>query len=205
MQTNQAKIEALLFAAGDEGISLGQLAEFTGLLKPAVSAQIKQLQKKYMDDSNCCLQVLSTEERLRLATKKEFASLLKGYFEAPNVSSLSHAALEVLAIIAYKQPVTRVQIEEIRGVRSNGSLQKLLAFELIGEAGRLEAPGRPILYETTEIFLDHFGLQSLKDLPPLPEPDSKKNETEKNENLLELFNETLQEDGSNLEELKDGK
>ncbi|MFT8822116.1 SMC-Scp complex subunit ScpB [Liquorilactobacillus satsumensis] len=204
MQSNQAKIEALLFVAGDEGLSLNQLVELTGLLKPALSAQIEKLAANYAANSDCSLQIITTQERFRLATKQEFASLLQAYFEAPNVASLSHAALETLAIIAYKQPVTRVQIEEIRGVRSTGSLQKLLAFELITEGGRLEAPGRPILYQTTENFLNHFGLHSLKDLPALPQPNEEKGGSEQ-QDLLELFNETLQEDDSKVEEHKDDK
>lgn len=80
---------------------------------------------------------------------------------------LSQAAVEVLSIIAYQQPITRIEIDEIRGIHSAGALQTLLAHELISEAGRKDAPGRPILYETTQTFLDYFGLASLQDLPPL--------------------------------------
>ncbi|AUJ29855.1 MAG: SMC-Scp complex subunit ScpB [Liquorilactobacillus hordei] len=192
--TIQAEIEALLFVAGNEGISLAQLSQLTGLMKPAVIEQIGLLNKKYVADKDCCLEIIVTNEFYRLATKSKFAELLKNYFEAPNMSALSRAALETLAIIAYQQPVTRVRIDEIRGVKSHGSIQKLLAFELIEEAGRLEAPGRPILYKTTENFLNYFGLHSLDELPSLPEISEEGVLNDGEQNLLDLFNETL-EDG----------
>ncbi|KRL08241.1 SMC-Scp complex subunit ScpB [Liquorilactobacillus hordei] len=192
--TIQAEIEALLFVAGNEGISLAQLSQLTGLMKPAVIEQIGVLNKKYVADEDCCLEIIVTNEFYRLATKSKFAELLKNYFEAPNMSALSRAALETLAIIAYQQPVTRVRIDEIRGVKSHGSIQKLLAFELIEEAGRLEAPGRPILYKTTENFLNYFGLHSLDELPSLPEISEEGVLNDGEQNLLDLFNETL-EDG----------
>lgn len=192
--TIQAEIEALLFVAGNEGISLAQLSQLTGLMKSAVIEQIGVLNKKYVADEDCCLEIIVTNEFYRLATKSKFAELLKNYFEAPNMSALSRAALETLAIIAYQQPVTRVRIDEIRGVKSHGSIQKLLAFELIEEAGRLEAPGRPILYKTTENFLNYFGLHSLDELPSLPEISEEGVLNDGEQNLLDLFNETL-EDG----------
>ena len=101
--------------------------------------------------------------------------MIKQYFEIPLTVPLTNALLEVLAIIAYRQPITRLEIDEIRGVQSSGSLQKLMARGLIDTHGRLDAPGRPFRYVTTESFLDYFGLSSLEDLPPLPEqedPDS---------------------------------
>ncbi|KRN30063.1 SMC-Scp complex subunit ScpB [Liquorilactobacillus mali] len=193
--TIQAEIEALLFVAGNEGISLAQLSQLTGLLKPAVMEQIGLLNKKYAEDQSCCLEIITTNEFYRLATKSKFADLLRDYFEAPNMSALSRAALEALAIIAYQQPVTRIRIDEIRGVKSNGSIQKLLAFELIEESGRLDAPGRPILYKTTENFLNYFGLHSLDELPPLPEISEEEGMPNNGEqNLLDLFNETLEDD-----------
>ena len=128
-----------------------------------------------------------------MATKKGFASLVKRYFESPTMTELSGAALETLAIIAYKQPVTRLDIDEIRGVQSSGMLQKLLLLGLIEEGGRLELPGRPIVYKTTEAFLDYFGLESLAALPALPKVEDEETRTDGTD-FLELFQQTLNKD-----------
>lgn len=104
---------------------------------------------------------------------------------------ISGACLETLSIIAYKQPVTRIEIEEIRGVQSGGMIQKLLLLDLIKEDGRLDAPGRPILYSTTTNFLDYFGIKDLSELPELPKD---KDEQASDEDVLELFNEKLYEE-----------
>ena len=190
MKSKLAKIEALLFVSGEQGILLSDLAELTGIFKSALYAQLEQLQKKYVEDPDCCLTILQTKEKVRLATKKEFAPLLDSYFAAPNTASLSRAAMETLAIIAYKQPVTRVQIEEIRGISSGGSLKRLQLLELIKEKGRLEVPGRPIVYVTTEFFLDRFGLKSLTELPPFPLAEQLESPLE-TDKLLDLFNSKL--------------
>ncbi|KRM96347.1 segregation and condensation protein B [Liquorilactobacillus aquaticus DSM 21051] len=191
MLSNLAKIESLLFVSGGEGISLQQLAACTGMLKPAVKDQLTRLQDKYCNDTECSIEIISTEERYRIATKKEFAPFLKNYFEEPGMTALSRAALETLAIVAYCQPVTRVQIEQIRGVQSNGTLHKLLTYNLIIEKGRLDAPGKPILYVTTELFLNYFNLKSLEDLPQLPEKDEMQLGDD-GQNLMELFDQTIQ-------------
>lgn len=104
---------------------------------------------------------------------------------------ISGACLETLSIIAYKQPVTRIEIEEIRGVQSGGMIQKLLLLDLIKEDGRLDAPGRPILYSTTTNFLDYFGIKTLSELPELPKD---KDEQASDEDVLKLFNEKLYEE-----------
>ena len=104
---------------------------------------------------------------------------------------ISGACLETLSIIAYKQPVTRIEIEEIRGVQSGGMIQKLLLLDLIKEDGRLDAPGRPILYSTTTNFLDYFGIKTLSELPELLKD---KDEQASDEDVLELFNEKLYEE-----------
>lgn len=190
MISNQAKVESLLFACGSEGITATQLAQLTGLMKPAVFEQLERLQDKYQKDKNCSFEVLQTGEKYRLATKKSLESLLRRYFESPAMTDLSAAALETLAIIAYKQPITRVDIEEIRGVHSSSSIQKLLMLDLIREDGRLEVPGRPILYATTEEFLNYFGLRNITDLPKIDEQKEKDEPIE----LLTLFEETLGEE-----------
>jgi segregation and condensation protein B len=125
----------------------------------------------------------------QLATKKEHAEYLKRLVESPGTSHLSQAALETLAIIAYKQPITRVEIEEIRGVKTERPIQTLSARALIKEVGRAEGTGRAFLYGTTKEFLDYFGLQSIDELPPLPE----KIEDEGTEDEADLFFEKFQE------------
>ena len=111
---------------------------------------------------------METEAHIVLTTKKELAPLLKRYAQGTS-NTLSQAAVETLAIIAYKQPITRVEIEQIRGVQVSGAVQRLSAHNLIEEKGRVEGPGRPILYGTTSYFLDYFGLKSLKELPDIQE------------------------------------
>lgn len=191
MLSNQAKIESLLFVSGAQGITLGELAQLTGLLKPAILEQLEKLDLKYKADKGSCLALLQADERYRLATKKSFSPLVRQYFESPTVTELSGAALETLAIIAYKQPVTRIDIDEIRGVQSSGMVQKLLLLDLIAENGRLDLPGRPILYVTTENFLDYFGLQSLSDLPPLEKNITEDEKEPTDTDYLELFQQTL--------------
>ncbi|HJA73681.1 MAG TPA: SMC-Scp complex subunit ScpB [Candidatus Limosilactobacillus faecipullorum] len=167
---NQAKIEALLFIAGDEGITLGDLANLTGLLKPAVQGLLGEITEKYAQDETCALKLLVSADTYRLATKGELAPVVKDYFETPLTVPLTPALLEVLAIIAYRQPITRIEIDDLRGVQSSGSIQKLVVRGLVETKGRLNVPGRPFRYATTTAFLDYFGLADLSELPPLSEP-----------------------------------
>ena len=120
-----AEIEGLLFISGDEGISLGDLAKVTGYLKPAILEMIAQLKEKYQQDENCALTLLDSDSVYRLATKAQLADVMQHYFEEPLTTPLTQTLLEVLAIVAYKQPLTRLEIDEIRGVQSSGSLQNL--------------------------------------------------------------------------------
>lgn len=163
-----AQLEGLLFVSGDEGITLNDLAQITGFMKPAIINLLKELAVHYTKDPNSALVLLHSDQTYRLATKQSLACVVKHYFEVPLTTPLTRALLEVLAIIAYRQPITRLEIDDIRGVQSSGSLQKLLARGLVDTHGRLAAPGRPFRYVTTEAFLDYFGLTSLADLPPLP-------------------------------------
>ncbi|HIX01166.1 MAG TPA: SMC-Scp complex subunit ScpB [Candidatus Ligilactobacillus excrementigallinarum] len=195
MLSNQAKVESLIFVSGSEGISITEIAHLTGLLKPAINEQIGILAKKYQEDKNCSFELLQAGEIVKLATKKKFAPLIKNYFEAPATTTLSQAAIETLAIIAYKQPITRIDIEEIRGVKASNMIQKLLSLELIKEDGRLDVPGRPILYSTTDKFLDHFGLKSLDQLPPLPEESKDEDVQNNTDDLMELFEKTIGQEG----------
>lgn len=168
-QSNIAEVEGLLFISGDEGITLTDLAKLTGFMWPAVQTILEQLKAKYEQDDDCALVLLQSGNTYRLATKSGLSAVIKHYFEAPLTVPLTNALLEVLAIVAYKQPITRVEIDAIRGVQSSGSLQKLIVRGLVTTSGRLDAPGRPFQYATTTAFLDYFGLSSLDELPPLTE------------------------------------
>ena len=167
--SNLAKIEGLLFISGDEGITVADLSSITGFMKPAVLEMLNQLRQKYAADDDCALTLLQSDETYRLATKSALSDVMKAYFEKPLTTPLTQALLEVLAIIAYRQPITRIEIDALRGVQSSGSIQKLVARGLIETHGRLNVPGRPFRYVTTNAYLDYFGLQTLADLPPLTE------------------------------------
>lgn len=162
-----AKIEGLLFISGDEGITVTDLSNITGFMKPAVLGLLNKLGQQYAENDDCALTLLQSDETYRLATKSSLSDVMKAYFEKPLTTPLTQALLEVLAIIAYRQPITRIEIDALRGVQSSGSIQKLIARGLIETHGRLNVPGRPFRYVTTNAFLDYFGLQTLKDLPPL--------------------------------------
>ena len=157
-------LEGLLFVAGDDGISLEEASYILELERSAVRQLLDEL-KKRLEDENSGLELLLTASHYKLVTKASLKTYIEKYAVSPYSSQLSQASLETLAIIAYKQPVTRVDIESIRGVQSSGSIQKLLLRALIEEAGRLETPGRPKLYKTTAYFMDYFGLESLDALP----------------------------------------
>lgn len=157
-------LEGLLFVAGDDGISLEEASYILELERSAVRQLLDEL-KKRLEDENSGLELLLTASHYKLVTKASLKSYIEKYAVSPYSSQLSQASLETLAIIAYKQPVTRVDIELIRGVQSSGSIQKLLLRDLIEEAGRLDSPGRPKLYKTTAYFMDYFGLESLDALP----------------------------------------
>lgn len=158
-------LEALLFVVGEEGISLEELSYLLNLDTVSTFEMIEQLKEKYQEDSESALHILETGNHFVLTTKKECVALLKQYARSPISNNLSQAALETLSIVAYKQPITRVQIDQIRGVQSTGAVQKLAARQLIEEKGRVEGPGRAILYGTTDYFMDFFGLKSLDELP----------------------------------------
>ncbi|KJU74689.1 SMC-Scp complex subunit ScpB [Pediococcus damnosus] len=198
--SNIEKIEALLFVSGEDGLSLSDLSEMTGFMRPAVSTMLEKLAKKYKEDSDSALTLLHFGNNFRLATKPETSDVIKNYFDAPQLTKLSPASLEVLAIVAYKQPITRLEIDDIRGVQSGTILQKLTIRNLIKEAGRLDEPGRPILYATTDYFLDYFGLNAIDQLPALPniQPD---NSSDTKDLYLKQFNEKLHEN----EDDKNGK
>jgi segregation and condensation protein B len=166
-RTMSAALEGLLFLTGDEGITLEQAVNALGTDEETTKELFDELQKYYLDDSRG-IEIAHFGETWRFLSKAAVHPYPKRLFSIDKESRLSNAALETLAIIAYRQPITRVEIEEIRGVGADMMLRKLEARGLICESGRSEAPGRPILYSVTEDFMDAFQLLSLDELPELP-------------------------------------
>lgn len=162
-------VESLLFAAGDEGLTLKQMALVLEIEELQAEEIIKELMEDYRKDDMRGITVIELAGTFQLATKKENSAYLKRLVVNPQASTLSQAALETLAIIAYKQPITRAEIEEIRGVKTERPIHTLMAKALIKEVGRADGSGRAYLYGTTKEFLDYFGLKKIEELPPLPE------------------------------------
>lgn len=159
-----AQLEALLFAA-PTSVTLQQLAAAVDLPTSEVARALTELSAQYQNGRGLRLQ--QHQGRFQLTTAPEAAMVIERLLGLETSGKLSRAALEVLAIVAYRQPITRPQIDAVRGVSSDGALKNLLSKGLVQEAGRSEGPGRPILYATTADFLQHFGLNSLEDLPTL--------------------------------------
>ncbi len=160
-------VESLLFVAG-EPVTVAQLARALEAVPDAVEAALEQLAQ----DQGRGIRLQRLGDRVQLVSAPEAAAAVERFLGVQASARLSAAALEVLAIIAYRQPITRAQVDAVRGVDSGGVIRALLARDLVAEAGRLETVGRPILYGTTELFLRQFGLSALAELPPLdlPEP-----------------------------------
>lgn len=159
-----AQLEALLFVAGEDGLSFRQMAELVNLTPTALTQQLDKLAEKYAQDETSALDLLQTAQTYKLVTKDGFAELLRDYAKAPVNQSLSRASLEVLSIIAYKQPITRIEVDDIRGVNSSSAITKLMAFGLIKIIGKKEVIGTPNLYATTDYFLDYMGINHLDEL-----------------------------------------
>ncbi|MBM7604479.1 segregation and condensation protein B [Metabacillus crassostreae] len=185
-------VEALLFASGDEGLSLKQLMTVLELEEQEVMDILSEVSSSYKEKKRG-IELVEVAGHYQLTTKKIHSSYIKKLVESPVNSSLSQAALETLAIVAYRQPITRAEIEEVRGVKTERPLQTLVSKVLIKEVGRAEGTGRAILYGTTREFLEYFGLKSIKELPPLPEKTDDEFEQEEADLFFEKFNETLEE------------
>ncbi len=161
---HKAILEGLLFVVGEDGLTLEQIKDVLEVEEDVAKNIIMELKKDYEDESRG-LRIDFLGNRFKITTKFEHKEYYQKLLENPETNFLSQAALETLAIIAYNEPVTRVQVDAIRGVDSTSTIRKLVAKGFIKEAGRSELPGRPILYETTHEFLDYFGLSSIEDLP----------------------------------------
>ncbi|WP_099351747.1 SMC-Scp complex subunit ScpB [Fredinandcohnia onubensis] len=188
----KAVIEGLLFAAGDEGLTLKQMALVLEINESTALDIINELINDYKQ-AHRGINLVEVAGTYQLTTKKEHAVYLKKLVESPSSSSLSQAALETLAIIAYRQPITRAEVEEIRGVKTERPIQTLIAKALIKEVGRVEGTGRAILYGTTKEFLEYFGLKTLKELPPLPEKVDEEYVQEEADLFFERFQETIED------------
>nr|WP_106784598.1 SMC-Scp complex subunit ScpB [Lysinibacillus timonensis] len=163
------KIEALLFVVGDEGITIKQLSQLLEADDMEIEAALSELKTDYDQSEIRGVTLKNLAGTYQLTTKADMSETIKKLVENPTSHVLSTASLEVLAIIAYKQPITRVEIEDLRGVKSDRPIQTLVSRALIQEVGRAEGTGRAILYGTTKEFLNYFGLNKLDDLPPLPD------------------------------------
>lgn len=164
----EAVTEGLLFVVGEDGLTLTQLMDILEIEKEEAMTILTNLKAKYeLEMSGIRLNFLGNT--FKLTTKKEHKEFYQKLIENPESNTLSQAALETLAIIAYNQPVTRTQVDEIRGVNSGQVMRKLVAKNLIKETGRSDAVGRPILYKTTSDFLDYFGLATIEELPKIEE------------------------------------
>ena len=166
--------EAVLFAAG-ESVSADQLARALDQTPAVCRRLVAQLSEEY-DREGRGMQILELEGRYQMTTRPDYYEYVKVLYRSVQKTELTDTQLETLAIVAYRQPVTKQEIEDIRGVRSEGVINRLLEFDLIQEVGRLKAPGRPILLGTTESFLRCFRLKSLKELPGLPEENAERME-----------------------------
>ncbi|MBQ8149841.1 MAG: SMC-Scp complex subunit ScpB [Clostridia bacterium] len=163
-------IEAILFVAG-EPVTIGDLAAALELSEMETVGAVEAMQKQYdIDRRGIVLQRYG--DHVRMETRPEYAPYVQRLLQPVQRQSLSQTVMETLAVIAYRQPATKGEVEQVRGVKCDYSIQALLSKGLIQEAGRKEALGRPILYVTTDKFLEHFGLSDIRELPPLPDPQA---------------------------------
>ena len=179
-------LEGLLFVVGDDGLTLKQISELLEENIDTCKEILLSLKQAYEAD-NRGIRISYLGDAFKLTTKKEHKDYYQKLIVNPNTNTLSQAALETLAIIAYNQPITRIEIDELRGVNNTWLLRELVAKGLIKEVGKSTMPGRPNLYGTTSDFLDYFGLSTIKDLPKV--------EPKKEENVTgDLFNSIYKEE-----------
>mgnify|MGYP002678159527 FL=1 len=164
-QQQEAVIEAILFTMG-ESVEISRLAAVLETDKKEVKEILEEMQKKYEAEERG-ITLMQFEDSVQLSTKPQLYEYLIKIAKTPRKMVLTDTVIETLSIIAYKQPVTRLEIERIRGVSCDHAINKLLEYDLITELGRLDAPGRPLLFGTTEQFLRCFGVKSLEELPEL--------------------------------------
>lgn len=193
-----AMVEAVLFAAA-EPIEYTKLASVLGMDDEQILLSMDALSEKYSaDNSGICLLKLDT--KYQLCSKKEYVEAVRNVLDLKRNAPLSQAAFEVLAIVAYNQPITKPYIEQIRGVDCSGVVNTLCQRGLVEEKGRLDVPGRPVLYGTTADFLRCFSLNSLDDLPELPQSDKEVLMSDVDNGQLSLFDGGEEEQSENIDE-----
>ena len=172
-----AVLEGLLFVVGDEGLTLDQICNILEIGMEDAKELLMELKKSYEDTSRG-IRISYLGNAFKLTTKKEHKAYYEKLIVNPETNTLSQSALETLAIIAYHQPITRVEVDEMRGVNNSWVIRKLVAKGLVKEVGKSTMPGRPNLYGTTSDFLDYFGLATINDLPKLPSDEVDNDETD---------------------------
>ncbi len=183
--------EGILFAVGDEGITLKALAEILGVDLEETKSILMELKRRY-EGMEYGIRISYLSDSFKLTTKKEHKDYYQKLLGNPESQTLSENALEVLAIIAYNQPITRIMLDEMRGVASGAVVRKLCARGLIKIVGKSNLPGKPNLYGTTREFLDYFGLATLEDLPEV------KMDEEPKEEETELFTSIYKDEDVNI-------
>lgn len=192
-------IEAILFANGTP-VPLDMISKAIEVKPSQTKKLIEEIMQDYNSDSHG-IAVIRLEESYQMCNKKEYGEYIRRVMDIKRNSPLSQAALEVLAVIAYNQPVTKAFVEQVRGVDCSGVIGSLTTKGLIEEKGRLELPGRPLLYGTTENFLRCFQIESLDDLPPLPQQEDDFNENgEANQKQSESKNSEAENTSNNSDE-----
>lgn len=181
-----AVLEGLLFAVGDEGLTIEQIMNILEIEKEEAFNLISELKKSY-EDNNRGIRIHFLGNTFKLTTKSEHHKYYEKLIVDEDNNTLSNSALETLAIIAYNEPVTRIQVDEIRGVQTGQLVRKLVSKGLVKECGRSDMPGRPILYKTTSEFLDYFGLSTIDDLPKI-------NVLEEESREVDLYNSKYKEE-----------
>lgn len=184
-------VEGLLFVQGDIGLTIDQIKDILGVSYDDAKEIVLNL-KNYYDENNRGLRVNFLGNTIKLTTREEHQKYYQSLLENPKTHVLSQSALEVLAIVAYNEPLTRSQIEELRGIDSTYVVRRLLAKGLLKECGKSSLPGRPILYKTTDEFLDYFGLSSKEELPDI---DSLTKESSPKDLYTSIYKENGDENG----------
>jgi len=181
-------LEGILFVVGDEGISLKAICNTLDINEDKAKELLKEIKEEYEKEHHG-LRVSYLGDAFKLTTKKEHKEYYQNLIETGETNTLSNAALETLAIIAYNGPLTRAEVDELRGVSTSHIIRKLIAKELIKETGKSEMPGRPNLYAVTKEFLDYFGLATINDLPKL---ENSFNEIEDTELFNSIYKEKVE-------------
>lgn len=186
-------LEGILFVVGDEGITLNKIVEILNVSLEDAKNLLKELKATYESEDRG-VRISYLGDAFKLTTKQEHKEYYEKLVENPENHLLSPAALEVLAIVAYNQPITRIEIDEMRGISSSHMIRRLVAKGLLKEAGKSTMPGRPNLYKTTSDFLDYFGLATINDLPAIDMTQENSSEEK------ELFTSIYKEEEDNINE-----